>query len=50
MDNQTIKDLLEITKVLMNKGHSFNVEIKINTDTFKISNQKQKGMDSPKQQ
>ena len=49
MDNQIIKDLLEITKVFMNKGTSFIIDVKIDTDIFKISNQDQQVQEAPKQ-
>ena len=47
MDNQILKDLLEITKVFFNKGNSFTIDIKVDTDMFKISNQDQQLINAP---
>ena len=42
MDNQILKELLEITKKLTESGSPFEIYVKAGEDTFKISNRESK--------
>jgi hypothetical protein len=42
MDTQILKELLEITKKLMESGSPFEIDVKAGEDTFKISNKESK--------
>ena len=47
MESHIITQLLEITKVLAEKGSAFIVDIKIDNNSFKISNHEQKDLQKP---